>query len=153
MAAFEPYQRLGFAQDVLSAQYGGGYGTRFQEQPTQSPLQQALGAGIASAGIIGVLKRIMFLKDPVLNTVVKPKVSSKQLEETLVLVLTQIEQVTLLLKIYIESKAPTSFNVMNQGIGQGLEMKQPSAAMGMANFDDSTYHLYYNLKKKWYLKI
>ena len=26
---------------------------------------------------------------------------------------------------------------MNQGIGQGLEMKQPSAAMGMANFDDS----------------
>ena len=55
-AAFEPFQRLGFAQDVLSAQYGGGYGTRFQEQPTQSPLQQALGAGIASAGIIGALR-------------------------------------------------------------------------------------------------
>ena len=40
-------------------------------------------------------------------------------------------------KDIFESKAPTSFNVMNQGIGQGLEMKQPSAAMGMANFDDS----------------
>ena len=46
----------------------------------------------------------MFLKDPVLNTAVKPKVSSKQLEETLVLVLTQIEQVTLLLKIYLNQK-------------------------------------------------
>ena len=34
----------------------GGYGTRFQEQPTQSPLQQALGAGIASAGIIGAIR-------------------------------------------------------------------------------------------------
>ena len=56
LAAFEPFQRLGFAQDVLSAQYGGGYGTRFQEQPTQSPLQQALGAGIASAGIIGAIR-------------------------------------------------------------------------------------------------
>ena len=55
-AAFEPFQRLGFAQDVLSAQYGGGYGTRFQEQPQQSPLQQALGAGIASAGIIGAIR-------------------------------------------------------------------------------------------------
>jgi len=57
LAEYEPYQRLGFAQDILSAQYGGGYGTRFQETPTQSPLQQALGAGIASAGIIGALRK------------------------------------------------------------------------------------------------
>lgn len=57
LAQYEPYQRLGFAQDILSAQYGGGYGTRFQETPTQSPLQQALGAGIASAGIVGALRK------------------------------------------------------------------------------------------------
>ena len=40
-------------------------------------------------------------------------------------------------KDIFETKAPTSFNVMNEGIGQGLQMKQPSAAMGMAEFDDS----------------
>jgi len=40
-------------------------------------------------------------------------------------------------KDIFESKAPTSFNIMDQGIGQGLQMKQPSAAMGMADFDDS----------------
>ena len=57
LAQYEPYQRLGFAQDILSAQYGGGYGTRFQDVPTQSPLQQALGAGIASAGIVGALRK------------------------------------------------------------------------------------------------
>ena len=56
LGEYEPYQRLGFAQDLLSAQYGGGYGTRFQETPTQSPLQQALGAGIAGAGIIGAIR-------------------------------------------------------------------------------------------------
>ena len=36
-----------------------------------------------------------------------------------------------------ETKAPTSFNVMNEGIGQGLQMKNPSAAMPIADFDDS----------------
>ena len=40
-------------------------------------------------------------------------------------------------KDIFESKAPTSFNVMNQGIGQGLQMKNPSAAMPIADFDDS----------------
>ena len=36
-----------------------------------------------------------------------------------------------------ETKAPTRFNVMNEGIGQGLQMKNPSAAMPIADFDDS----------------
>jgi hypothetical protein len=40
-------------------------------------------------------------------------------------------------KDIFETKAPTSFNVMNQGIGQGLQMKNPSAAMPIADFDDS----------------
>jgi hypothetical protein len=40
-------------------------------------------------------------------------------------------------KDIFETKPATNFNVMNQGIGQGLQMKQPSAAMGMAEFDDS----------------
>jgi len=56
LAAYEPYQRLGFAQEVLGGIQGGGYGTRFQEAPSQSPLQQALGAGMMGAGILGALK-------------------------------------------------------------------------------------------------
>ena len=40
-------------------------------------------------------------------------------------------------KDIFETQPATNFNVMNQGIGQGLQMKQPSAAMGMAEFDDS----------------
>ena len=40
-------------------------------------------------------------------------------------------------KDIFETKAPTSFNVMDQGIAQGLQMKNPSAAMPIANFDDS----------------
>ena len=36
-----------------------------------------------------------------------------------------------------ETQPATNFNVMNQGIGQGLQMKQPSAAMPVADFDDS----------------
>ena len=40
-------------------------------------------------------------------------------------------------KDIFETKAPTSFNVMNEGIGQGLKMKNPSAAMPIAEFDDS----------------
>ena len=40
-------------------------------------------------------------------------------------------------KDIFETKPATNFNVMNQGIGQGLQMKQPSAAMPIADFDDS----------------
>ena len=36
-----------------------------------------------------------------------------------------------------ETQPATNFNVMNQGIGQGLQMKNPSAAMPIADFDDS----------------
>jgi hypothetical protein len=36
-----------------------------------------------------------------------------------------------------ETKPATNFNVMNEGIGQGLQMKNPSAAMPIADFDDS----------------
>ena len=46
----------GFAQEVLGGIQGGGYGTRFQETPSQSPLQQALGAGLMGAGILGALR-------------------------------------------------------------------------------------------------
>ncbi len=40
-------------------------------------------------------------------------------------------------KDIFETQPATNFNVMNQGIGQGLQMKQPSAAMPIADFDDS----------------
>ena len=40
-------------------------------------------------------------------------------------------------KDIFETQPATNFNVMNQGIGQGLQMKNPSAAMPIANFDDS----------------
>jgi len=40
-------------------------------------------------------------------------------------------------KDIFETKPATNFNVMNQGIGQGLQMKNPSAAMPIADFDDS----------------
>ena len=36
-----------------------------------------------------------------------------------------------------ETKPATNFNVMNEGIGQGLQMKNPNAAMPIADFDDS----------------
>jgi hypothetical protein len=40
-------------------------------------------------------------------------------------------------KDIFETKPATNFNVMNEGIGQGLQMKNPSAAMPIADFDDS----------------
>ena len=36
-----------------------------------------------------------------------------------------------------ETKPATNFNVMNEGIGQGLQMKNPSAAMPIADFNNS----------------
>ena len=41
------------------------------------------------------------------------------------------------IKDIFETQPATNFNVMNQGIGQGLQMKNPSAAMPIADFDDS----------------
>jgi hypothetical protein len=40
-------------------------------------------------------------------------------------------------KDIFETKPATNFNVMNEGIGQGLQMKNPNAAMPIADFDDS----------------
>ena len=40
-------------------------------------------------------------------------------------------------KNIFETKPATNFNVMNEGIGQGLQMKNPNAAMPIADFDDS----------------
>ena len=57
MAAFEPYERLGFLGQGLTG-IMGGYGNQyqFQQQPNPSPLQTALGTGATLAGIYGAVK-------------------------------------------------------------------------------------------------
>ena len=57
MAAFEPYERLGFLGQGLTG-IMGGYGNQyqFQQQPNPTPLQTALGTGATLAGIYGAVK-------------------------------------------------------------------------------------------------
>tara|TARA_R110002167_G_scaffold112724_1_gene285326 strand:+ start:1066 stop:1926 length:861 start_codon:yes stop_codon:yes gene_type:complete len=57
MAAFEPYERLGFLGQGLTG-IMGGYGNQyqFQQQPNPTPLQTALGAGATMAGIYGAVR-------------------------------------------------------------------------------------------------
>jgi len=57
MAAFEPYERLGFLGQGLTG-IMGGYGNQyqFQQQPNPTPLQTALGTGATLAGIYGALQ-------------------------------------------------------------------------------------------------
>ena len=57
MAAFEPYERLGFLGQGLTG-IMGGYGNQyqFQQQPNPSPLQTALGTGATLAGIYGAVR-------------------------------------------------------------------------------------------------
>jgi hypothetical protein len=58
MKAFEPYQRYGFFGEQLTG-IMGGYpgGTRMTQQPTQSPMAQALGLGIGAMGTYAGMKR------------------------------------------------------------------------------------------------
>ena len=57
MAAFEPYERLGFLGQGLTG-IMGGYGNQyqFQQQPNPTPLQTALGTGATLAGIYGAVR-------------------------------------------------------------------------------------------------
>ena len=57
MAAFEPYERIGFLGQGLTG-IMGGYGNQyqFQSQPNPTPLQTALGTGATLAGIYGAVK-------------------------------------------------------------------------------------------------
>ena len=57
MAAFEPYERIGFLGQGLTG-IMGGYGNQyqFQQQPNPTPLQTALGTGATLAGIYGAVK-------------------------------------------------------------------------------------------------
>ena len=57
MAAYEPYERLGFLGQGLTG-IMGGYGNQyqFQSQPNPTPLQTALGTGATLAGIYGAVK-------------------------------------------------------------------------------------------------
>jgi len=57
MAAYEPYERLGFLGQGLTG-IMGGYGNQyqFQSQPNPTPLQTALGTGATLAGIYGAVR-------------------------------------------------------------------------------------------------
>jgi len=57
MAAYEPYERLGFLGQGLTG-IMGGYGNQyqFQSQPNPTPLQTALGTGATLAGIYGATR-------------------------------------------------------------------------------------------------
>ena len=57
MAAFEPYERLGFLGQGLTG-IMGGYGNQYQFQsvPNPTPLQTALGTGATLAGIYGAVR-------------------------------------------------------------------------------------------------
>ena len=51
MALYEPYQRYGFMGEQLTGLMGGyPGGTRMTDQPTQSPMAQAMGMGIGAIG-------------------------------------------------------------------------------------------------------
>ena len=51
MALYEPYQRYGFFGENLTGLMGGyPGGTRMTDQPTQSPMAQAMGMGIGAIG-------------------------------------------------------------------------------------------------------
>jgi len=51
LQAYEPYQRYGFFGEQLTGLMGGyPGGTRMTQQPTQSPMAQALGMGIGAMG-------------------------------------------------------------------------------------------------------
>ena len=58
MKALEPYQRYGFFGEQLTG-IMGGYpgGTRMTQQPSQSPMAQALGLGIGAMGTYAGMKR------------------------------------------------------------------------------------------------
>ena len=51
MALYEPYQRYGFMGEQVTGLMGGyPGGTRMTDQPTQSPMAQAMGMGIGAIG-------------------------------------------------------------------------------------------------------
>ncbi len=62
LAAFEPYQRYGFFGENLTGLMGGyPGGTRMTQQPSASPMSQALGMGIAGGlGYAGMKQMGMF---------------------------------------------------------------------------------------------
>jgi hypothetical protein len=56
LAAFEPYERLGFYGSGVTGLMGGYPGQyQFSSVPNPSPLQTALGTGATLAGIYGAL--------------------------------------------------------------------------------------------------
>ena len=58
MAAFEPYERMGFFGSGATGLMGGYPGQyQFSSVPNPSPLQTALGTGITLAGIYGGLRK------------------------------------------------------------------------------------------------
>jgi len=58
MALYEPYQRYGFFGEQLTGLMGGyPGGTRMTQQPSQSPMAQALGMGLGAAGLYAGMKK------------------------------------------------------------------------------------------------